>query len=132
MILGGTFDAASFAAIWGGSAGQLSTSSPGGLNLFPGPGFVFDGGTYVGDITGSVGFSLGLSNISAAGIKTATTPLSEPATGIFIADLLPFAVSNGSVNTSGTLHIIPEPSSFVLAAIGLVGLVGIVRRKRSA
>jgi hypothetical protein len=131
LLLGGTFDFAQVGGFWGGIVINLGTddSNMRGLDLYPGPAFVFENGTYVSDISGTESFTISL--VGIIGGVTTTTPGTMAAPGIYIADLIPFPASRGSVNTTGTLHVIPEPSSLALAAIGLVALVGVARRRKS-
>jgi hypothetical protein len=131
LLLGGTFDSATFTAKWGGRSGGLITSDPGGLDLFPGPAFVFENGTHVESIMDPEGFSLGLSSIPLPGVTTSAGVMLTPT--IFLADLSPFAISNGSVTTSGEMTVIPEPSTMVTALLGVAGLaLGVWRKRRSA
>ena len=60
-----------------------------------------------------------------------------PTTGSFSQVVLP-SLGNGlqwntsAVNTNGTISVTPEPSTFVLLAVGTIGLVGHCLRRRMA
>ncbi|MEX0937474.1 MAG: PEP-CTERM sorting domain-containing protein [Pirellulales bacterium] len=130
LLLGGTFDSATFTAKWGGRSGGVITSDPGGLDLFPGSAFIFEGGTHVDAILDPEGFSLGLASIPLPGVTTTAGVMLAPT--IFAADMLPFGVANGSVNTSGELTVIPEPSTMAMTVLGVVGLaLGAWRKRKS-
>ncbi len=135
LLLGGNFESATFSAKIGGSSGAIVTSDPGGLDLFPGPAFKFDGGAFVEDILDQEGFAINLTSIPQGSVAVALPGVqifAGPPAAIFASDLLPFGVSNGSVNTSGaiTVGVIPEPSTLTLGLVGLLGLAGYALRRR--
>ena len=133
LLLGGSFDSASFTAKFGGASGALVTSVPGGLDLFPGPAFQFDGGTFVEDIFGQEGFAINLTSIPEPFVATGLPGIEvfDGPPAIFTSNLLEFGVSNGSVNTSGMMTVgIPEPSTLALGLVSLLGLVACGHRRR--
>ena len=134
LLIGGNFDNATFSATIGGSSGTVFASDPKGLDLFPGPAFKFDGGTFVENILDQEGFGFNLTSIPQGSVSVALpgTKVFDGPPAFFISDLLPFGVSNGSVNTSGTIKVgvIPEPSTITLGLVGLLGLAGYSLRRR--
>jgi len=132
LILGGTFSGGAFTGQIGGARGAAISSDTGALDLFPGPAFMFDNGTFVSQIGDAEGFAINLTSIPLSGIQAA--PLADLGNGVFLADLLPFGVSNGSVNTSGIAVVVPEPSSWMLMGLGCLVLArgATLRRRRLA
>jgi hypothetical protein len=43
-----------------------------------------------------------------------------------------FSLGPSAPNNEGEISLIPEPSTFVLGGLGLVGLLGLIRRRRAA
>lgn len=126
LVLGGTFTGGTFTAQIGGASGATISSDTGGLDLFPGPAFDFDNGTYVSQILDPEGFAINLTSIPAPGVQAA--PLFGFG-GFFVADLLPFGLSNGSVTTSGVAIVVPEPSGCVLL-LGMLPMIAWRVRRR--
>ena len=119
----GSFNSATFASDYGGNSGGIIASSGGGLDLMPGPGFAFDD-TAASQIFNPEGLSLVLTGINNTGITTSQElRLHLPggtATNVFSASLDPFSLSQGTVMHSGSVVVVPEPSTLLLFLVGLL------------
>lgn len=128
-ILSGTFTSATFTSAFTSTAGSLSSSNINGLVLTPGPAFKFDGGTFVSAIAPSpTGFSISLSSIPGGVSVVGPT---GPGLSFIPVTLSPFALSVGSTVVSGNMTVVPEPSTFALAAVAGVGMIYWRRRRRA-
>ncbi len=127
-ILSGTFSSASFTSAVSSTAGSLSSSNINGLVLTPGPAFTFDTTSVTSIALTPTGFSISLSAIPGG---VAVAPAGPLATFTPVT-LLPFALSSGSTVVSGTITVVPEPSTFCLAGLAVLMLAARGWKRRRA
>jgi hypothetical protein len=85
----------------------------------------FNGDTLLGPLPGVNGSGT-LAILSFTAIGSGSSPV-DPANEILLdskGNNIDFSTENGTINISGTLAPVPEPSSFLMLGAGLLGLVG--------